>query len=48
MCLFLELDEEDLRNLCFGMKVSTIIKMLIGLFTRSYQVKRAISYIKEI
>jgi hypothetical protein len=47
MCLFPELDEEDLRNVCFGMTVSAIIKMLIGLFTGGYQIKQATSYIKE-
>ena len=41
-----ELDEENLRNLCFGMKPSFVIKILM-VSAGSYEVKHAISYIKE-
>jgi hypothetical protein len=47
MCLFPELDANDLRDLCFGMKPPSTIKMLTIFFVGSYQVKQAISYIKE-
>ncbi len=47
MCPFLELDKDDLQNLCFGIEPSSAIRMLTVLFVGSYQVKQAISYIKD-
>jgi len=47
MCPFPELDANDLRDLLFGMKPSSSIRMLTIFFVGSYQVKQAITYIKE-
>jgi hypothetical protein len=47
MCLFPQLDEHDLRKLCFGRKTSFSIRMSTAFFVGSYQVKQAVSYIKD-
>jgi len=47
MCPFPELDEDDLRSLCFGTKESFDKTMLTAFFLGSYQVKQATSYIIE-
>lgn len=47
MCLFPELDEDDLKDLCFGMKVLFLQKKLSLFLPGSYQIKQAVSYIKE-